>query len=755
MEPLPRFCSILSTLLIGPFSASGALDEDGNGHSDIWENTYQASGLVSSEDADHDGVSNGDEATAGTNPFDPDSKLTPRIVPDPLASGEFWIEWLGQNRKEYSLWSSPDLSPGSWTLEEQWTGTGDIAYTPLTHSASAPLFLRLEVTDVDTDGDGLTDWEETLLGYDPETANSMRLPTHDYTRAAQAITSGSTVSIHAVDSTTHEAWPDPAVFAIRRSGGVDALTINLEISGTATPGSDYSPIPSTVEIPFGSTTVWVEIIPEADSATEGDESVTLAILAGDLYSISSNGTATVTIEDATGAPSEKEAARFLTQATFGPTPELIQEVQTLGIEGWIDNQFSQPIGLHQPILEAVDWVEEGGGPYAFHKMRAWWEQAMNSPDPLRQRIAFALSEILVISDNGAPANTPRGMLNYYDMLLANSFGNYRNLLEDVTYHPCMGIYLSHQGNQPPDPELGRFPDENYAREIMQLFTIGLWMLNADGTKLLDSEGQAIPTYDNDDITNLARVFTGMSWGAGNTSVRWEFFWPDVPEDYNYDDLYVSPMNIWNGPYEEWTEVSPDQWESREVFYHDQESKTVLGTTLPANDPESPESGYASADVDRALDVLFNHPNIGPFVSRLLIQRLVTSNPSPEYIERVSSAFSDNGQGIRGDMQAVVKAILLDSEARDLSLSEDPHYGMQKEPYLRFVSLARAFDAASESGIYEIYWIDDSYGMTPLSSPSVFNFFSPDYQPSGPSKDAGLVAPEFQITNEVTGILTPN
>ena len=247
----------------------------------------------------------------------------------------------------------------------------------------------------------------------------------------------------------------------------------------------------------------------------------------------------------------------------------------------------------------------------------------------------------------------------------------------------------------------------------------------------------------------------MSWGAGNTDVRWEFFWPDVPDGYNYDDFYVSPMKMWNGPFSESFQHPSGQWDTREVFYHDQGSKTVLDVDLPANDPSAPEDDYAYRDVGRALDTLFNHQNTGPFISKLLIQRLVTSNPSPEFIGRVASAFADNGSGVRGDMQAVVKAILLDPEARSYSVSEDPHYGMQKEPYLRFVSIARAFDAASESGIYEVYWLNDQYGMTPLSSPSVFNFFSPNYQPSGPIKDAGLVAPEFQITNEVTGILVPN
>lgn len=748
------FYLIGAGLLATTSPAFSALDQNTNGQSDIWENLFDASTLIPDQDDDDDGFTNAEEAEAGTNPFDPVSKPAADVEMMPNTGDEYCITWQGTTGKRYTIWTSPTMAPGSWVIESIFSGA-EQAQEAFIALGDSPSFIRLEIEDIDTDADGLNDWEEARLGYDANRANSMRLPTNDYDRAVAAAGATNTLNIAAVDSTTSETWPEPAVFAIRRSGGIDAITVNLSFTGTATAGSDYTAHPVTIDIPLGTDTVWVEIVPLTDALNEGDETVTLTLLTGTNYTLGADTSADITIEDDTGATTEAEAARFLTQATFGPTPALIQEVQTLGIEGWIDHQFTQSIGEHQPILEAIDWVAEGGGPYAFHKMRPWWQQAMNAPDPLRQRIALALSEILVISDNGALEGTSRGMLNYYDMLLANAFGNYRTLIEDVTYHPCMGIYLSHRGNRPPDPELGRFPDENFAREIMQLFTIGLWMLNQDGTLELDNEGAAVPTYNNVDITNLARVFTGMSWGQGDTSVHWEFFWPEVPDGFNYDDFYVVPMTVWNGPYTVWTEVEPDVWEPQEVYYHDQGAKTLLGNILPANDPAAPEANYQFNDIDRALDALFNHQNIGPFIAKLLIQRLVTSNPSPAYVGRVSAAFADNGSGVRGDMQAVIKAILLDTEARDPAMSEVATYGMLKEPYLKLVSLARSFDAASQSGIYEVYWNGRDYGMQPLSSPSVFNFFQPYYQPPGEIKDSGLVAPEFQIVNAVTGITTPN
>ena len=329
---------------------------------------------------------------------------------------------------------------------------------------------------------------------------------------------------------------------------------------------------------------------------------------------------------------------------------------------------------------------------------------------------------MVSDGNGTLQGEWECMISYYDLLLEHAFGNYRDLLLAVARHPAMGIYLSHMGNEKADPETGRFPDENFAREIMQLFSIGLWELNPDGTRKL-SGGAPIPTYDNADITELARVFTGLSWGTGDTNLWWEFYWPEV-----YD--LTQPMRMWQR-------------------YHDTDAKTLVdGTVLPAGQD-------GQADVAAAVTALAHHPNTGPFLARRLIQRLVTSNPGTGYVARVAAAYADNGSGVTGDLAAVVRAILLDPEAREGARLADPAFGKQREPYLRLVNLGRAFGAVSANGFYELWWLQEAYGMQPFSSPSVFNFFQPDYQPAGPLKDAGLFAPEFQITTAVTGVSVPN
>ena len=342
---------------------------------------------------------------------------------------------------------------------------------------------------------------------------------------------------------------------------------------------------------------------------------------------------------------------------------------------------------------------------------------MEGPDPLRQRVALALSELFVVSDNfGAVGDNPVGLANYYDMLLDNSFGNYRDLLRDVSLHPIMGVYLSHLRNERTDPARGRYPDENYAREIQQLFSIGLFQLNIDGTLQLDAEGKPIPTYDNDDITEFAKVFTGLSYAS------------PVPDFRGGDPVWIQPMRMYDA-------------------YHEPGPKFLLrGWYLPPG-----QSGME--DIDDAIDNLFQHPNVAPFISRRLIQRMVTSNPSPAYIRRVALAFQNNGHGVRGDMKAVVTAILLDPEARAWPTSINTTEGRLRENFLRRVHVARAFDAES---LAHIYPIDDgsapvNFGQRPLSSPTVFNFFLPDYQPTGVIMDAGLYAPEFQIITAVTAI----
>lgn len=410
----------------------------------------------------------------------------------------------------------------------------------------------------------------------------------------------------------------------------------------------------------------------------------------------------------------RDASRFLAQATFGANWEEIHRTSEIGLQSWLDDQFRRPIGYHQPYVD--DLASRGVEVDAATRRWSWWQQVMEAPDPLRQRIALALSEIFVVSDDSALADTPVGLANYYDMLLAHSFGNFRDLILDITLHPVMGRYLSHLGNEPSNPARGRFPDENYAREIMQLFTIGLFELNIDGTLKLDSAAKPIPTYDNTDITQFAKVFTGLSFASATPTFR------------GGTPVWTRPMRM----YDE---------------YHEPGPKYLLrGKYLPAG-----QSGME--DVQDAIDNLFHHPNVGPFLARRLIQRLVTSNPSPAYIRRVATVFQDNGEGVRGDLQAVVSAILLDPEAREWPTTVDSTGGRLRESFLRRVHLARAFDARS---LARTYLISDNsapvnFGQRPLSSPTVFNFFLPDYQPSGPIRDADLYAPEFQIITAVTAI----
>jgi len=739
---------------IAAHCATGQIDRNVNQQSDVWETVYQAFDLSPNGDADMDGRTNAEEAAAGTNPFDPQSRLSIDELGMEGLVLEFNFE--GAEGKFYDIEYCPVLGADPWTVIGTVAGEG-AAREALVDFAANPGFFRISVRDADTDEDGVLDWEERMVGFDPATGHTDRYDQTDRERIEAALAATNTITLSAVDDDAVESWPDPALIAVVRAGGLDPVTVGVTVSGSATPVDDFREFPSEVRFAAGQRIAWILIYPVGDDSEENDETVTVALSPGEGYGLGTPASATVTLIDAdpVNGLSAEEAARFLSQATFGPSIETIAELQALGIEPWIDGQFTRPVGEHLPVLQSFPWGEEMEGPWAYHKMLAWWDRAMNAPDPLRQRIAFALSEILVISDfDGELEGNAFGMLHYYDMLLEHAFGNYRELLEAVTYHPCMGAYLSHRGNRPADPEINLFPDENYAREIMQLFSIGLWMLNPDGSLMLDDQGQPIPTYDNDDITNLASVFTGITWGVSTEFNWWNFFWPET--ELERWEWYLHPMTVWNGPYDQWDEelgrVVP-------VYYHDQGAKTVLGVELPANDLENPDPDYAVNDIDRALDVIFNHPNAGPFVSRLLIQRLVTSNPSHGYIERVAQAFNGAGphnpQGVRGDMKSVIRAILLDREARDPAMMDDVEHGMLKENYLRLVALARAFDAASVSGVYPVFWIQDAYGQRPLSSPSVFNFFSPDHQPLGEIRDAGLVGPEFEILTAVTGITIPN
>jgi uncharacterized protein (DUF1800 family) len=366
------------------------------------------------------------------------------------------------------------------------------------------------------------------------------------------------------------------------------------------------------------------------------------------------------------------------------------------------------------------------GPFSVHFNYAWWQINMTNEDLLRHRIAYALSQIFVVSRFSDLGDSAASMCDFYDILVNNAFGNYKDLLMDVSLHPSMGYYLSHLNNPKAVPEENIHPDENYAREIMQLFSIGLYKLNVDGTHQLDQDGDAIPTYDNNDIKELAKVFTGLGPGDVNDYVTWT------------DEPFFG-LGFWGTK----KTVPMIMFED----FHETEEKTLL------NDFVLPADQDGMTDIEMAIDNLFNHENVGPFVALRLIQRLITSNPTADYVQRVAEMFNDNGQGVRGDMKAVIKAILLDPEARTSEAMLDPSNGRLKEPFLRYSQFSRLMPKISNEGRY---WNNgfnfyDATRQHPLSSPTVFNFYTFDHQPVGDINNNNLVAPEYKIHNTATSI----
>ena len=440
-----------------------------------------------------------------------------------------------------------------------------------------------------------------------------------------------------------------------------------------------------------------------------------------------------------------EASRFFAQSTMGHTKQMVDDLvaNDLDFEGWIDAQYAlTDTAYMQPMMYSI-WDEivafhvgNGGneedlfGPWAVHFNYAYWQNHMTQDDYLRHRVAFALSQILVISTNSDLRDWGEALSGYYDLLLKHSFGNYRDLLEDVTYSFQMGYYLSHFNNPKADPDANIFPDENYAREIMQLFSIGLYELNNDGTRQVDENGDYIPTYDQDDIQEFAKIFTGLGPGEMYDWIDWT--------DEPYFGLGV------------WGTVKDAPMKMYEDFHETTEKYLLNDLVVPANQP-------GDTDVQMAIDNLFNHPNTGPFVGKLLIQRLVKSNPTPEYVGRVADAFNDNGQGVRGDMKAVIKAILLDEEARSGEAMFALNAGRAKEPMYKATSYLKMIPTNSPSGKYwgNGYDLYDNTGQFVLASPTVFNFYLPDYQPIGPITDNNMVAPEFALHNSYSALSTIN
>ena len=435
-----------------------------------------------------------------------------------------------------------------------------------------------------------------------------------------------------------------------------------------------------------------------------------------------------------------EVSRFLDHATFGATLEEIWSLQNKTFSNWIDEQMVATRSDYTAstndifrylydyyLSQGKDSNELSSSPGWSEFRYAWWKILQEGKDQLRQRMAYALSQILVISDNSDLSGQGFALSSYYDLLSKHAFGNYKNLLKDIALHPSMGFYLSHLNNPKAIPEENIHPDQNFAREIMQLFSIGLYQLNVDGTRKKDSQGKDIPTYTNNDIAELAKVFTGLGISAT--------IHPD-------DDLYFG-RGIWESDMTKPMKMYPD--------WHEPGTKRLPnGQIIPAG-----QDGMK--DIEDAIDFLFNHSNTAPFISRQLIQRFTSSNPTREYIARVANVFNNDGTGTRGNMAAVIKAILLDVEARDCESVNDIHGGKLLEPILRYTKFVRAIGvkAENEYAFNNGYRAQSRFFQHPLSSPNVFNFYLPDYKPNGMLTDAGLVAPEFQIYNSLSAIDYPN
>lgn len=745
METAEGVLAVISRAQFGP------ADADNDGMEDAWE-TAHGGDLAPEADDDGDGISNVDEYLAGTNPNAKDSDGDGADDNVELAHGTDAASALSvpafftftPPANNVHVEGSEDLDGnGLSDVWEMWAGVNGL-------TAAA-----------DNDGDGFSNLSESIAGTAPTDAASYPKST--------ASQSGNDIIL---------AWPEvPGKdFGVIASGTMSGWLPVTGLPGRSVVGGTvYQTVPGAVgpsstknfyriqttnrDTDLDGLTDWAEEMvlgTASDNSGTGTENSTRsslvnihgATLSGDylnflemMHGSSKSGGLPGTTTP--GTPSKRSAARFLTQASFGPTMKEIERVRDLGYEGWLDDQLAKPPTLHSAYIRQIK--ADHNGPRADQSYSAdpnsssvdgnnittaFARAAVSGEDQLRQRMAFALSQILVISRRDATlANKPEPVANYYDIFVRHGLGNYRDILKEVTYHPCMGWYLSHVGNQKADLSIGRFPDENFAREVMQLFSVGLWKLNPDGSRRLDGEGEPIPTYGNEEITQLARVFTGLwydsqwGWGSGGWA----------------EDHFMRPMVM-------------------HAEYHDTEAKTLLdGYVIPAR-PQSREN--ARKDIDDALNHLFNHPNTPVFISKQLIQFLVTSNPSPGYVQRVQSVFVDNGHGVRGDLGAVAKAILLDDEAREIKFPVgDAHYGKLREPVVRTMAMARAFQLGeTHPGFvwwnpYELY-----AGMSfqePMNAPSVFNFFKPGYQAPGVIRDAGLVSPVFQIMDSYSAVSFPN
>ncbi len=715
---------------------ANAKDSDNDGMPDVWEDANSLNKFLATDATNHldgDGLINRDEFLAGTNPLVTDT------------DGDGINDGLERANSSNPLLASsrPPFTGQTWPSGQDLDGNGLVdAWEVRFRAFALP-------PNGDADGDGASNAQEAKWGTNPFDANS---------KIAVSLTKQTN---NAVVTWPYQSAKDQRLFTSStltnwtQFGGVSWLTGN-EVSTIftnrfATTNREFYRV-STDDKDTDSDGVkdWDEAVIGSDPLRANSTHTNVSIIANNgLITGTVAGDFATFVEQMRGGPggsttglvTRAQAARLLQQATFGPTLREIDRVRQLGIAAWIDDQITnQPASLHRPYMEKI--YADFNGPrtdltYLFSEMdnfifgnncvTPFARGAVAGPDQLRQRVAFVLSQICVVSRRDPNLeNKPLSVSDYYDIFVRNAFGNYSDVLREVTFHPVMGRYLSHIGNQKARPEINQYPDENYAREVQQLFSIGLWELNQGGMRQLDGFDQPIPTYGNAQITEFARVFTGLWFGGqawGNNG------WSD-------DDSSV-PMQMW-------------------AEKHDFGAKTLLnGFTIPARAP-TVENGVR--DVDDALRNLFEHPNTAPFVSKQLIQFLVTSNPSSNYVARVAAKFTNDGTGKRGNLAAVVKAILLDEEARDarwfLSALE---FGRLKEPIHRALAITRAGNVGRYTNLLWWTWgeFNSAAFQEPTYSPSVFNFFRPGYQPPGLLTLNGLVGPAFQITDSYSSISFPN
>ena len=437
-------------------------------------------------------------------------------------------------------------------------------------------------------------------------------------------------------------------------------------------------------------------------------------------------TSLYSISGTTMMPDLAGASRFLAQATLGSNYEQIEYVSSVGIEAWLEEQFALPYGSfmerYDEIYAATQTIISSDNHSNQYASFVFYDFVFNDPDFLRQKLAFALSQIFVVSKQGPLSGETDAVMTFHDILYQNAFGNYRDILEQVTYSSAMSKYLSHFKNRREDLIGNTLPDENYAREILQLFSIGLNKLNLDGTPVVDSEGNNVPTYDIENIAQLAKIFTGLA--------------VQIKDDGTENDYFFENSINHRFP----TKMFDD--------FHSIGTKNILDDVI------IPGGQSGDQDIQQALDAIFNHQNVAPFIAMRLIQHMVKSNPSPSYIQRVAMVFNDNGQGVRGDLKAVVKAVLLDPEARNCDWIDHPENGKLIQPIERFTTLFKAFDISSPS---DTLWLndDEDYGsklkQSFQNSFTVFNFFSPFYAEDQIIAPQELYSPEFEILDGISSI----